>query len=101
MLGQGNARLAAGVKGRLSAVTVLLASVAMGAVAGCQSSQPTQYEQIVKDPSPNAYNRTADDKQRRGDMAYTIDTNERSLHDDLGRFLLLDRPSRLSQQRVP
>lgn len=98
MLGQGHVRVAAGRMGRLMAGAVVLAAALAG---GCQSSKATQYDDIVRDPSPNAYNRSNDAAQRRGDIAYTVDTNERSLHDDLGRFLLLDRPSRLSQQRVP
>jgi hypothetical protein len=78
-------------------VAAVLASGLAG-VAGCASSQ---YDQVKADPTPNLdtlYQRPEDVDNA---MVVTFDENERMFWQDLGRFWLTDRPSRLTREPIP
>jgi hypothetical protein len=77
---------------RLTLCLVVAAGIA--ALAGCKSS--SQWDEARRDPSPDEVNLTQNANQIKGGMAYTHDTNKRLLWDDIGRFWLMDRPSRLT-----
>jgi hypothetical protein len=71
----------------------LVAAAGLAALAGCHSSQ---FQDALCDPSPDEVNLTQNPNQIRAGMAYTLDTNKRLLWDDIGRFWMMDRPSRLT-----
>lgn len=78
-------------------VAAVLASGLAG-VAGCASSQ---YDQVKADPTPNLdtlYQRPEDVDNA---MVVTFNENERMFWQDLGRFWLTDRPSRLTREPIP
>lgn len=74
--------------------TGLLALGGVLALAGCSGgyrANPTPELSSLSQTSPEVNNR----------MAVTIDTNFRSIWDDLGRFMLVDRPTTLVRPRTP
>lgn len=80
---------------------IVVATLAFGlaGVAGCSSS--SQYDQVKADPTPNLdtlYQRPQDVDNA---MTVTFDENGRMFNEDLGRFWLTDRPSRLTREPIP
>ncbi len=53
------------------------------------------------DPSPEARNMGETDDEIANKTTITFDTNFRNMTDDLGRLLMLDRPSRLGPKMMP
>ncbi|MBM4108910.1 MAG: hypothetical protein FJ255_08910 [Phycisphaerae bacterium] len=85
---------------RASAALLTLASLALGA---CEYDTPSERlaADLRSDPSPNMetmYERQVDIDNN---IAIVNDANLRMLHQDLGRLLLLSRPSRLTPERLP
>lgn len=70
------------------------------AIGGCSSSNP-QLAEFRGNPTPelDTLSQRPDDIQNR--IVVTNDTNLRMMSEDLGRFWLLDRPSRLSRTTIP
>lgn len=65
--------------------------------AGCSS----QYDEVKSDPTPNLdtlYQRPEDVDNA---MVVTFDENDRMFWQDMGRFWLTDRPSRLTREPIP
>lgn len=87
---------------RIAVNTFSIAAIALvgASMLGCnaQQSRTVSYRQK---PSPelDTLSRRHDDIDNR--LTVTNDTNLRMLNEDIGRFFLLDRPSRLSPTRVP
>lgn len=82
---------------RLIVAAVL--SCGLAGIAGCAS--PSQYEQVKADPTPNLdtlYQRPEDVDNS---LVVTFDENLRMLNQDMGRFWLTDRPSRLTREPIP
>ncbi|MBL8764620.1 MAG: hypothetical protein JNM07_10170 [Phycisphaerae bacterium] len=79
----------------------LAATVVVGLAGGCQSESERQLAEIRRNPTPELDTLS----QRHDDIDNTLtvmaDENFRMLNEDLGRFWLLDRPSRLSPTRMP
>lgn len=72
-------------------------------LGGCVYNTPSEEAaaELRWDPSPNAdtlHERPVDIENA---MASTNDANLRMLNQDLGRLFLLDRPSRLTPERLP
>ncbi len=81
---------------RLIVAAVLACGLA--GFAGCSSSR---YDEIKADPTPNLdtlYQRPEDIDNS---MTVTFDENLRMLNQDMGRFWLTDRPSRLTREPIP
>ncbi len=80
---------------------VILATLAAAAgLAGC-SSQDSRLAAYRMNPTPelDTLSQRHDDIDNR--LTVTNDTNFRQLNEDIGKALLLDRPSRLSIKGVP
>lgn len=80
-----------------------LSTLAAVALMGCEASTPSGRlaADLRSDPSPGMdtlYQREVDIDNS---IAITNDTNLRMLNQDLGRLFLLDRPSRLTPERLP
>ncbi len=75
-----------------------LAAVSLGAalLTGCHGTGTAA--EFRKDPTPVAESLSRSNDEIMNRMTRTVDTNLRAMNEDLGRFLLLDRPSAL---RVP
>lgn len=84
---------------RRRATLVLLAASAAFAV-GC-SAQQSRLAAYRANPTPevDTLAQTHDDIDNR--LTVTNDTNLRMLNEDIGRALLLDRPSRLTPKNIP
>ena len=82
---------------RLIVAAVL--SCGLAGFAGCASD--SRYEQVKADPTPNLdtlYQRPEDVDNA---MTVTFDENGRMFWEDMGRFWLTDRPSRLAREPIP
>jgi hypothetical protein len=80
------------------ALTSAAAACAFAAAGGCSSSR---YDEVKADPTPNLdtlYQRPEDIDNA---MTVTFDENGRMFWQDLGRFWLTDRPSRLTREPIP
>ncbi len=80
-------------------VGVMLVGAAALVAGGCGSD--SQVSRIRSNPTPelDTLSQRPDDIDNR--IAITNDTNLRMFNYDLGRFFLLDRPSRLSNYSPP
>lgn len=83
-----------------------LALLAVGVCAsGCLYSGPRKTEgaanKIRYNLTPELYNVAQRPADVRNALAYHSNTNIRMLRSDLGRVMLLDRPSRLTPEPVP
>ena len=80
--------------------SVLLLAFLAGGLAGC-SAQEQRLASYRSRPTPEIDTRSQrpDDIDNR--LTVTNDTNLRLFNEDLGRLFLMDRPSRLSRQRMP
>jgi hypothetical protein len=72
-------------------------------LGGCVYNTPSEEAaaELRWDPSPNAdtlFQRPVDVENA---IASTNDANLRMMNQDLGRLLLLDRPSRMTLERIP
>lgn len=73
----------------------------VGLLGACSSGEPTRYEQVKADPTPNLdtlYQRPTDIDNK---VIVTFDENSRMFMQDLGRAFYWDRPSRLTREPVP
>ena len=52
-------------------------------------------------PSPGVHNLSQMSHEINNDLIISMDTNARALSNDLGRFWMVDRPSRLTVQTMP
>ena len=82
---------------------VLTAALAASLLAGCGSSNSAASRDaaVRSNPSPDLdtlYQRPIDSDNR---VTLTFDENWRMFNEDMGRFWLTDRPSRLTKERVP
>lgn len=77
-----------------------LVAVSIGAalLAGCHGSG--RAAEFRKDPTPTADSLSRSNDEIHNRITRTNDTNLRAFNEDLGRLLLLDRPSRLRKQSV-
>ena len=78
----------------------ILATLAAAGLAGC-SAQQSRLASYRSNPTPelDTLSQRHDDIDNR--LTVTNDTNLRQLNEDIGKALLLDRPSRLSIKGVP
>jgi len=81
---------------RLIAAAVLVCGLA--GFAGCSSSR---HEEIMADPTPNLDTLHQRPEDIDNAMTVTFDENGRMFWQDLGRFWLTDRPSRLTREPIP
>jgi hypothetical protein len=80
---------------------LLLTAIAGATLAGCTGGGPHNHHRIQGNLTPEVdtlYQRRVDMDNR---IALTNDENLRMFNQDLGRFWLLDRPSRLSREPNP
>jgi len=82
-------------------VLVALMMVVGLAAVGCDSNRPITADDILNDMSPELTTRENTYMESRIRHARVIDTNGRTAWDDLERWLLLDRASRLSLTPTP
>lgn len=77
--------------------------VAALALGGCTGGSAVQQEadKYRWDPSPEVDTLTERPDDMLNTIAITNDTNLRMLNEDLGRFWLFERPSRLSPLPIP
>jgi hypothetical protein len=78
-----------------------LVGLAGALFAGCTSSAPHNHHRVQSNLTPEVdtlYQRRVDMDNR---VALTFDENLRMINQDLGRFWLTDRPSRLAREPVP
>jgi hypothetical protein len=80
----------------------LLSACAVAALAGCSSDPVSaRHEEVRDDLTPEMHTlgmrRIDEDNQ----YIITVDENGRMVNQDLSRFLLFDRPSRLTPERIP
>ncbi|TVQ65533.1 MAG: hypothetical protein EA379_00010 [Phycisphaerales bacterium] len=70
------------------------------ALAGC-SAQEQRLASYRSNPTPEIDTRSQRPDDINNRLTITNDTNLRLFNEDLGRLFLMDRPSRLSRQRIP
>ncbi|MCU0688663.1 MAG: hypothetical protein MUE97_02825 [Phycisphaerales bacterium] len=75
-------------------VLPLAVCAVVGVFGGC--AQTAQHQDVLSDPSPQEVGSTTRTVDIQNTMAYTVDTNLRLIQSDMGRFWLMDRPSRLT-----
>ncbi len=83
---------------RLTTLRCALLAAAAASLGGCMSGGDAQLDEVRNDPSPNLdtlYQRPVDIDNA---MVVTFDENGRMFWEDMGRFWLTDRPSRLSRE---
>lgn len=68
------------------------------AATGCGGRRVDAYR---LNPTPNVHTLSETGDEIANKTTATFDTNFRMLNEDLGRFLFLDRPSRLSPKPIP
>lgn len=86
-----------------TAALVLSAAAAAALLAGCggNNTAASRDAMVRSNPTPELdtlYQRPVDMDNR---VTLVVDENWRMFNEDLGRFWLLDRPSRLARERVP
>ncbi len=80
----------------------IAASLAAATLAGCSSApRDRQAEMIRSNPSPELYTLHDTPADVRNTLAIMENENNRMLRRDIGKVLLLDRPSRLTPEPVP
>jgi hypothetical protein len=80
---------------------LLLAALAGATLAGCTGGAPHNHHRIQGNLTPEVdtlYQRRVDMDNR---IALTFDENLRMMNQDLGRFWLTDRPTRLTREPTP
>jgi hypothetical protein len=84
------------------ASAALLALAAL-ALVGCEAGTPSGRlaADLRSDPSPGMDTLFQREVDVDNAVAITNDTNLRMLNQDLGRLFLLERPSRLTPERLP
>jgi hypothetical protein len=80
---------------------IVAATLAFGLAgfAGCASD--SLHEQVKADPTPNLDTLHQRPEDIDNAMVVTFDENGRMFWQDLGRFWLTDRPSRLTREPIP
>ncbi len=71
----------------------------LAALAGC--STPSRYDEVKADATPNLDTLHQRPEDVDNAMVVTLDENGRMFWQDLGRFFLFDRPSRLTREPIP
>ncbi len=69
--------------------------------AGCQSKNRVTAHDVRKDMTPALDSITRTSQQDKNQYARVIDHNTRAIWNDLARFLLIDRTSRLEPWPMP
>ncbi|MGD9690165.1 MAG: hypothetical protein AB7K52_10980 [Phycisphaerales bacterium] len=83
------------------ALFVALGSIALCGAGGCSSSPAReQLAEIRSNPTPELKNLHMRQDDIDNQITVTFDTNLRMFSRDLGKFMLLDRPSHLSPAPV-
>jgi hypothetical protein len=80
---------------------LVLVALAAACLAGCTTGAPHNHHRIQGNLTPEVdtlYQRRVDMDNR---VSLTFDENLRMFNQDLGRFWLTDRPSRLTREPVP
>jgi hypothetical protein len=71
-------------------------------LSGCYIGDPADRTNSIRtDPSPNLETLYQRNEDRANAVSLTTDTNWRMFNEDMGRFWLLDRPSRLTPEPMP
>lgn len=78
----------------------LFAVATSAAAIGC-SSQQTRVAGYRANPSPSEDTAAQSHDAIDNSLTVNVDTNFRLMNEDIGRFFLLDRPSRLSPRSIP
>jgi hypothetical protein len=88
-------RMSAAIRGTVPAIL-------LAALAGCSSNSPGGRDAAVRaDPTPELQTLSQRPIEVDNRIVLTTDENLRMFSEDLGRFWLLYRPSRLARERVP
>lgn len=70
-------------------------------LAGCsQNNTRAQRKEILGDPTPELWTNRERPVDAENELHMTVSTNMRSLQSDIGRALLLNRPSRLTPEPI-
>jgi hypothetical protein len=80
-------------------ITAVLSVSAFALLAGCADGGRTSAYRL--DPTPDLDRLGLEKDVEANNRALSQDTNLRSLNDDMARFWLYDRPSRLSPTGIP
>lgn len=83
---------------RLARSACLLSAAVM--LAAC-SAQQVRLHQYRSDPTPKMDNMARVKDKVDNDATVMLDTYWRQYHEDLARFFLLDRPTRMDPRRIP
>lgn len=84
---------------RFARFTLLAVAAAAGTLTGC-SAERSQLVGVQMNPAPELWTLRERPDDAFNQASLTTSTNVRSLNSDVGRFLLLDRPSRLTPEPV-
>lgn len=87
---------------RRAASCVVVACLLAGGLAGCAGDTAAGRDAAVRSnltPELSTLSQRPIDADNR--VALTVDENWRMMNEDLGRLFLLDRPSRLTRERIP
>ena len=83
------------------AATLGAAALLLG---GCSSGPPTSYQraaQIRDNPTPQLVTLSQREVDLKNDWALMVDENMRMMREDIRRFWLINRPSRLTRYPIP
>lgn len=72
-----------------------------GSLSGEEQREPITVDTVTDDMSPELTTRAETEEEGQVRTARVVDTNTRTIWDDLRNIFLLDRPSRLSLYPVP
>jgi hypothetical protein len=89
---------------RARSLVALTALAGVVVLAGCASTNRESEREAARlrwDPSPEVDTLHETPHDIENNLTVTMDENFRMLNSDLGRALLLDRPSRLTWERLP
>lgn len=73
----------------------------LGACSQSPNIRPVTLREVLQEMSPEFETVAYSHDQRIAQQARAIDTNLRGLNDDVDRFLLIDRPLRMSMYPIP
>jgi hypothetical protein len=85
---------------RRAPLALLLAVGAAAAITGC-SSGDARLDEVRADATPNLDTLHQRPEDIDNAMTVTFDENGRMFWQDMGRFWLTDRPSRLTRETIP
>lgn len=84
---------------RAARASILVAVALAGALTGC-SAERSQLVGVQANPTPELWTLRERPDDAFNQASLTTSTNMRSLQSDIGRALLLDRPSRMTPEPV-